>query len=92
MKNINYKQKLCQPIVIGGFFSAFDFKKVTKITLFEKFCLWFVKAKYQIDEVENYTLIYKIFRGKMYVLGHWINQPKQWNCRCSVVSSVTLRD
>lgn len=87
MSNRNSERQFCQPLVSGGaIFSVSDLKKATKLTLFEKICLCFVKPKYQIDEVENHTLKYKIFRGKMYVLGHWINAPKHWNCRCSVVS------
>jgi len=86
MENKNDERLFCKPLVSGSaFFSAFDLKKATKITLFEKFCLAFIKKKYQVDEVENNTLVYKIFRGKIYILNHFMHPPKQWNCRHSFV-------
>ena len=73
--------------IVGGsaFFSAKDLQKATKTSVFEKFCLLFVKPKYQVDKLEWHTLKYKIFRGKIYVLEHWINLPIHPNCRCQVV-------
>jgi hypothetical protein len=67
------------------FYYAFDLKKATKITMFEKICLLFLKPKIQVDELENNTLVYKIFRGKMYIINHLINPPKHWNCRHKIV-------
>ena len=61
----------------SAFFSAFDLKKATKITLFEKFCLAFIKKKYQVNEMENNTFVYKVFRGKIYILNHFMHPPKQ---------------
>lgn len=65
--------------------SSFDLTKATHITPFEKFCLWFINRKYQVDEQEGSTLVYKIFRGKVYILDEWINPPKGYNCRCVVI-------
>jgi hypothetical protein len=85
--NRNSERQFCQPIVSGGaIFSVSDLKKATKLTMFEKICLWFVSPKYQVDEFKNSTLKYKTFRGKMYVLAIWINPPKHWNCRCEFVT------
>lgn len=73
--------------VVGGsaFFSVKDLQKATKITAFEKVCLWFIKPKYQVDKIEGHTLKYKVFRKRIYVLAHWINPPMHYNCRCQVV-------
>ena len=78
-------RSFCKPITGGHFFSAFDLKKATKTTLFERFLLWFVKPKYEVDHLENHTLKYKVLNGKIYILAHWINPPKQWNCRHQIV-------
>ena len=81
------KRLFCKTPVGGSpIFNKACFNKATKITMFEKFCLWFINPKYQVDEIENNTLKYKIFRGKMYVLNYWINPPKHWNCRHSIVN------
>jgi len=52
----------------NAFISAFDLKKATKITMFEKICLWFIKPKTQVDQIEKITMQYKIFRGRIYIL------------------------
>ena len=86
MDNRNTKRLFCQTRVSGSaFFTQFDLKKATKMTIFEKICLWFIKPKIQVDEIENNTLVYKIFRGKVYIINHFINPPKHWNCRHKIV-------
>jgi len=82
MKNSEVRQNH-QPIN-NRLFSITDLEKVTGINWFEKICLWFVKPKYKTNDIEGNTLKYKIFRGKMYVLAHWLNPPQQWNCRCQI--------
>lgn len=79
-------RKFCEPIISrGAFFSAFNLKKATKMTFFEKIFLFFIKPKFEVDEVQRTTLKYKIFRGKIYILDHFINPPKYFNCRHSLV-------
>lgn len=75
------ERDFCKPILGGNFFKSFDLKKATNITIFERFCLMFVKEKYSYDEIDNTTLVYKTFKGKMYILNHFINPPKTFNCR-----------
>lgn len=79
------ERDFCKPITGSNFFSDSDLKKATKITLFEKMCLWFIKPKYAVSKIENHTLKYKMFRGKMYIIDHWINPPITWNCRSQIL-------
>ena len=85
--NKQQKNKLCTIQKVGGsaIFTYADLKKATTIKWFEKIALWFIQKQYQVEEIEGHTLVYKTWRGKIYVLNHWINPPKHWNCRCSVL-------
>ncbi len=65
-------------------FSAYDLAKATKLTLLEKIILLFIKRKYFVDKVESSTIVYKMWRGKTYILDHFNNSPKHFNCRCSL--------
>jgi hypothetical protein len=65
-------------------FSAYDLAKATKLTLLEKIALRFIKRKYFVDKIESSTIVYKMWRGKTYILDHFNNPPKHFNCRCSL--------
>jgi hypothetical protein len=65
----------------GSFYYRFSLKKATKITLFEKFCLWFIQPQYTHDDPWGTILVWKKFRGKTYILNHFIAPPKHYNCR-----------
>lgn len=91
MEDNNNVRDLCKPLADSGvFFSAFDLKKLTKITPLEKLCLAFIKKKYEFDEVENTVLVYKVFKGKVYILNHFKLPPRQWICRHSFPYNHTL--
>lgn len=75
------------PIEDNLFFSKRMLKKATKISFFEKFCLWFIKPKYIVNKIEGNTLVFKDFRGKRYILNHFYNPPSGgFNCRCTFIS------
>jgi hypothetical protein len=65
-------------------FSAYDLEKATKLTLLEKIVLPFIKRKYFVDDIECSMIVYKMWRGKIYILDHYNNPPKHFNCRCSL--------
>lgn len=52
-----------------------DLQALSKITLWEKFCLLFVKKIVVKDEYT--TLVYKKKFGKMYILENFQNPPNQ---------------
>lgn len=77
----NKVRDFCKPIVGGDRFVTYaDLKKATKINLFEKFCLWFIKPTYEVNVNEGSTLVYKIFRGKTYILDHFITPQNVYKC------------
>lgn len=72
-------------LINNPFFSISDLKKATTTSLFERFCLWFIDEQNTVNEEEGHTMIYKMFKGKMYIIHHWINPPRYYNCRCQVI-------
>lgn len=56
-------------------------RTATKLTWFEKFCLFFIKPVIQVDEVERIRTVYKTFRGKLYIIDQSFLAPQQFNCR-----------
>lgn len=52
--------------------SKFDIEKHAKSSLLIKLCLLFIKKKYTTDRIEKITTVYKIFRGKLYILDQYI--------------------
>ena len=65
-------------------FSAYDLAKATRLTLLEKIVLPFLKSQHFVDKFESSTIVYKMWKGKMYILDHYNNPPKHFNCRCSL--------
>lgn len=61
-------------------------RKATEISWFQKFCLFFIKPIVQVDEVERTRLVYKIFRGKIYILSEEYLTVYGWNCRHKITS------
>ena len=60
------------------------FKKSIGIPFLIKICLFFIKAKYKINEVECIKIKYKIFKGKTYILDIYTMPPQGYNCRCTL--------
>lgn len=58
-----------------------DFRAKTKITFAEKVALIFIEKQVRYDPIENSTLVYKIYKGKVYVLDFFVNPPNHANCR-----------
>ena len=73
-----------QNISNRAIFSAYDLAKATRLTLLEKIVLPFIKRKHFVDKIESSTIVYKMWKGKMYILEHYNNLPKHFNCRCSL--------
>ena len=73
------------------FFTISDLKQATKLTSFERFCLWFIKEQYEVNDIEGHTLLYKEFRSKTYIISHFINLPSGYNCRCTVMPIKQVR-
>ena len=73
-----------QNISNRAIFSAYDLAKATRLTLLEKIVLPFIKRKHFVDKIESSTIVYKMWKGKMYILDHYNNPPKHFNCRCSL--------
>lgn len=71
------------PKINSDIFPVNALKKATKITLLEKFALLFCKKKISTDKPEFTILVYKLFRGKLYVLEHYYNPPMHPICRCN---------
>jgi len=57
--------------------STLDTTKIT-ITLWEKFCLLFVRKQVAIDPGSNlsYVTEFKVFRGRHYILATYAFKPK----------------
>ena len=51
-----------------NYYFIFRKKKHTKISLLMKFVLLFVKKRYQIDQCEGNTMVYKYFMGSFFVI------------------------
>ena len=73
------------PIESNLIFTRQMLEKATKISFFEKICLWFIKPKSIVNRTEGHTLIYKDFRGKRFILNHFHHPPVGYRCRCSVI-------
>jgi len=54
--------------------------KATKISMFEKICLLFVKAKFQVDPYEQITIVYKVFNKRLFIINQFKTQ-RTWMCR-----------
>jgi hypothetical protein len=48
----------------------------------QKFFLWFLPKQYSTEE--NYMMIYKIWRGKIYIISQYPMPVKHYNCRCAI--------
>jgi hypothetical protein len=79
-KEIDYSRTFCKPIK-EPMFGRVIIEKTTQTTMWEKFCLQFIKKQFIVDEIEGTTLVYKKFNGKLYILQHFVNPPKHWSCR-----------
>ena len=62
-----------------------NLRKATKTTFIERILLFFVKAKFSKDF--ETTLKYKVLRGRIFILDEWINPPKGYNCRHTLIKS-----
>lgn len=59
--------------------------KASKISLWEKVRLFFIRRQYYRDDWENTVTTYKVMKGKIYVLAVAIVPPMGWNCRCVII-------
>ena len=50
--------------------------------LFVLFCLLFVNKQYDHESVWGLLLIYKMFKGKKYIVDIVLDPPVHPNCRC----------
>lgn len=66
-------------------FSNDDIKKITKISLIEKFVLLFLKQQYYLDKEGFSTIVYKIWRGKTYIIRHVMHGPLHPMCKCTMM-------
>jgi hypothetical protein len=60
-------------------------RKPTPINLLERICLFFIPTVICYDRLNFTTMVYKNFRGKNYIINHFVSGPETWNCRCSQV-------
>lgn len=76
------EKRFCDTIL----FDKKTLRKATEISWFQKFCLFFIEPIVQVDEVERTKLVYKIFRGKIYILSEEYLTVSGWNCRHKITS------
>lgn len=58
--------------------------KINRVTRFEKLCLLFIKSKITYDTITGFTIVYKIFRKKTFIVRSFIAPPNHFNCRCDI--------
>ena len=87
-KKSDKKQQLASLNAGGGytgFFSNYEKYLTGKISWYIKIILFFIPARCRISN-EGWKIVFKTFRGIIYILRTEQIPPEQYNCRCKLES------
>ena len=59
-----------------------ELPKVDKTTWLTKLVLFFIRKRTTVEHF--YTVQYKIYRGRKYIIASWFHPPVSYNCRCTL--------